>query len=779
MKHVKQLHSQSDQPEASCTGDQSHTELEDFVANINENISEVQIERQTDGCGIDSVSNVENATVEPVPASKEFSEAMFIMSLRAQKVTSGVISSVVANTEVLVQSCLQDFVSKLIEEASKKGLNLDGIDLPKLIEESSANFSKVKTTWLQDSYFREHMGVVEPKKISLVQSEVVQDQGTTKGVNRPTHLQQHSFYYVSLVDLLKCLYLNENFCELLQPLLKSEYDVLRGCFHGLLFQSNPFFCDNPDAIAVVLDFDEVNLVDTVSSRPRKMGMFYFSVLNVKDEVRSRLTSIYLLMAVDSILLDTYGIDEFLKPVVADLKRLQEGVQLPDGNILFGTLLAIMGDNLAIHLLAGLKLGFVAYRPCRYCKMILQDVRCKCTEDESALRTPEEYNEQVEVLKQFKSQDEKWQSLSKEFGVRSGSVLNSLSDYHVIGGAPPDIFHDLIEGCVALTVHLLLSHYCTGPDKIVSLSYVNARLVEFDYGYSETRPSTILPQHLKENANLHQNGSQMWSLANILPLILEPLISVDDRYWENYVCLLEITGLVFSRSIPRGVVGYLAYRIEDYLSSFQELYSRPLTPKQHFLVHYPRLILQHGPLGTYNTIRFEGKHQYFIDLMKKFKCFKNPSLTMAKQHQINQAYELSGKVDQFQYGLISQASSTSLPYRHILPAGTADSVQTVAHFIARGVKYVPKKCLILVSFQDDLPEFGFLESILFNNGNPIFIYSHMETICFDVFKNMYKVRVRESFGVIAYSDLQVYDVFHKHEIVEGSFVIVKRAFSNLW
>jgi len=99
-----------------------------------------------------------------------------------------------------------------------------------------------------------------------------------------------------------------------------------------------------------------------------MGMLYgyFSVLNVTDEVRSRLTSIYLLMAVDSILLDTYGIDEFLKPVVTDLKRLQEGVQLPDVNILFVTLLAIMGDSLAIHLFAGLKLGFVAYRPCRYC-----------------------------------------------------------------------------------------------------------------------------------------------------------------------------------------------------------------------------------------------------------------------------------------------------------------------------------------------------------------------------------------------------------------------------
>jgi len=39
-------------------------------------------------------------------------------------------------------------------------------------------------------------------------------------------------------------------------------------------------------------------------------------------------------------------------------------------------------------------------------MILQDVRCKCTENESALRTSEEYTEQAEVLKQFRSQDGK-------------------------------------------------------------------------------------------------------------------------------------------------------------------------------------------------------------------------------------------------------------------------------------------------------------------------------------------------------------------------------------
>ena len=141
---------------------------------------------------------------------------------------------------------------------------------------------------------------------------------------------------------------------------------------------------------------------------------------------------------------------------------------------------------------------------------------------------------------------------------------------------------------------------------MSLPNFNAKMSDLDYGYSETRPTTILPQHLNGKGKLHQTGSQMWSLANIIPLILEPLVDADDEYWLNFVCLLRICSLMFALSISQGEIDLLADLIQDYLTGFTKLY-RPLIPEHHFLLHYPRQILMWGPLDTFDTIRMEGKH----------------------------------------------------------------------------------------------------------------------------------------------------------------------------
>jgi len=195
-----------------------------------------------------------------------------------------------------------------------------------------------------------------------------------------------------------------------------------------------------------------------------------------------------------------------------------------------------------------------------------------------------------------------ETLSTEFGINGGSELNSILHFHVVNGLPPDPFHDILEGCLKTSDHKLLRQYVI-VEKIMTLATLNEKLHGFDYGYSETRPTTILEAHLGEGSSLHQTGSQLWSLATILPLLFEPLVEADDKYWLNYVCLLRIVSLVYARETSLGEVGLLEGLIEDYLAGFQELY-RNFIPKQHFLLHYPYQILMWGPLGTYDTMRME-------------------------------------------------------------------------------------------------------------------------------------------------------------------------------
>jgi len=613
--------------------------------------------------------------------NNEFNQAQFILSLRAKNLPANVINAVMENTENIAHSCIDDFASKIEAYLKSKNVDYSDADLNKFKQESSKCFEGVKNRWFQDKYFTENMDVLEPKKIIL--GPRVCTDVSKEGPNPHTYIIYHSFCYASLLDSLKTLCVNQNFTDLLKPLVPSSDGIIRGCFDGSCFKDNPILFNNPDALVVVLYYDEVNLVDTASSRPVKYGMFYYTVLNIEEEHRSGLHAICLLMAVDCNLISEYGINQFLMVIVEDLLVLEDGLQLPDGNVVFGSLLVFMGDNAASHLVDGFKCGFTAHRVCRFCYSVLEDVRCMCIENLNNLRTPEQYDHQVETLERLENNQKEFRTKSTDFGVNYRSVLNSLPHFHVVKQLVPDLFHDLLEGCWPTTIQQILRKYCLGKEKLISLKELNEKIAGFDYGYTETRPTTISEGHLEKNAKLHQTGSQMWTLANILPIILEPLVEEDDENWLNYLCLLKITALVFGRSISKGGVGYLAELIEEYLTSFQKLY-RGLIPKQHWLIHYPRLIICHGVLSTYSTMRMEGKHRYFVDVMTNAQCYKNPSLTMAKQHQLYQAAKFSGEVAKIStFGRIRIVNPESLPFRQLLPRDIV--IQTASWYCAQGVR----------------------------------------------------------------------------------------------
>ena len=67
-------------------------------------------------------------------------------------------------------------------------------------------------------------------------------------------------------------------------------------------------------------------------------------------------------------------------------------------------------------------------------------------------------------------------------------------------------------------------------------------------------------------------------------------------------------------IMSGEIEYLTYLqliISQYISMREMLFPDvKLRPKHHYLLHYPELILQFGPLIKVWTMRFESKHRFF-------------------------------------------------------------------------------------------------------------------------------------------------------------------------
>ena len=86
--------------------------------------------------------------------------------------------------------------------------------------------------------------------------------------------------------------------------------------------------------------------------------------------------------------------------------------------------------------------------------------------------------------------------------------------------------------------------------------------------------------------------QSWTMARFFPFVMGHLIPEGNKYWENFLCLLEIMNMVFARIFPKEECGYLECLIHEHHYHFKELYPDvSITMKMHSMVHLPRLILE--------------------------------------------------------------------------------------------------------------------------------------------------------------------------------------------
>lgn len=80
------------------------------------------------------------------------------------------------------------------------------------------------------------------------------------------------------------------------------------------------------------------------------------------------------------------------------------------------------------------------------------------------------------------------------------------------------------------------------------------------------------------------------------------------------------------------------KISEHRHRLQEVFPQlRLTPKHHFLEHYPALIETFGPLVRLWTMRFEAKHKFFKRVVRFSSNFKNVLLSLSTKHQLMMAY----------------------------------------------------------------------------------------------------------------------------------------------
>lgn len=120
----------------------------------------------------------------------------------------------------------------------------------------------------------------------------------------------------------------------------------------------------------------------------------------------------------------------------------------------------------------------------------------------------------------------------------------------------------------------------------------------------------------------------------MPLIVGSRVPHGDSAWQ----VLLTFELVVAPVHTVETIAYLDSKISEHRQQFLAAFPEAkLTPKHHFLEHYPAIFEGYGSLVGVWTMRFEAKRSFFKQVVRHTNNFKNVLLTLDTRHQLMMAY----------------------------------------------------------------------------------------------------------------------------------------------
>lgn len=471
-----------------------------------------------------------------------------------------------------------------------------------------------KSNFVREVYFKDNLNFVPPLKVCL---------------QYETH--QTFFYYVSIIETIKQLSKNKHIFNRLIQEEKSDVRLYQDITDGNCYRNNVFFQTNKFGLKIILFQDAFEICNPLGSAKKvyKIVAIYMALANIEPWLRMKIDHIQLVALFFEKDLKNFNFNEFLKPLVDDLKIIEnDGIKIEKNVNILGTLVALVGDNLGSHQIGGFLESFQTNKYfCRYCYenefqaetfWTLSEYRNKCLHN-------------VDVS--FSS------SLNEPCkGVKSKSILNDLKYFHVCNpGLPPCIAHDIFEGVAQYDLMLIIKKLIS--DKVINFESLNLKMINvkmIDISDNQNFPE------IKSKEKMTGTASQMIHIINILPFALYDLHQdlADSPTWELFLIFRKICGLIMGLKLSVDQIAILQNLLFEYMNLRIKIFpSSSLKPKHHYMLHYPYLINQFGPLRHLWTLRFESKHGYFKKVLRHCPNFKNVLFSLANKHQLLQTLEV--------------------------------------------------------------------------------------------------------------------------------------------
>ena len=286
-----------------------------------------------------------------------FHKQFTLLMLRAREIyiLPAVVQSDLAESVIsMLSACLTNYKELVCWQLSVSGVVLDGdawseiLSVDRLFDSVARDSS---SEYMLMNYLKRSGLIVEPSEYQV------------------PNVIGGTFYYVPILHVLEKLLshgdIDQHLYEQTCSSSKQEKTVLESICDAEVYGTDTFFLENPDAVAINLYVDEVELCNPLGSKrgKHKVTAVYYVVSNIHSKFRSKQHLIHLALLLKHKYVKEAGGDytEFMKPLLHDLTVLQlHGIEVAvngHNRVLKGKLIAVSADNLSAHALGGFQQCF--------------------------------------------------------------------------------------------------------------------------------------------------------------------------------------------------------------------------------------------------------------------------------------------------------------------------------------------------------------------------------------------------------------------------------------
>lgn len=637
-------------------------------------------------------------------------------------------------------------------------------------------FSNISTTYLRNKKFESGFGYVKPMRI-VVSTELRPVLHFSKlYVKKP---KQVSFAYTPILETLELLLRHKEVRSFLSKHPSNIRDVYEAPSDGAIMNSD-FYKRYPSALKIILYFAEYESVNALGSKTgrHKMGALYMTLANLPSHINSKLKAIQLVAKFNCKFLKNgkLSFDDILKPVVDDIRKLEEGIFL-NKELQYGSLFTISADNLGGNSLFGFVECFVATYFCRYCTASKEKCSKMIKEDKKLIRNVNQYMKHHREFEKERAHNKK---LTHHCGVKHISCLTKLKYYNMFDNMTFDAMHDLLEGVGQYDLKFVGKYMIS--QKLLTLEEINERIESFDYGpiNQSNKPSAF--KVTKKGHLINQRAGQTWCLLSVFPLIFSDLItSIHKPKFKLITTLIEISKIIFSPTITTTMINSLQNMIEVHHRIVMNHFRKSLPAKYHFLIHYPYMVERMGPPIYYWCMRFEGKHSFFVDLINKIKNYKNLPMTLSNRHQIISFdfwSDSESKIDEILVGKhkIIDLPSHIVDHFKIKDIACSNHINSLNFFNFNSIKFAPGYFLIN-SVDKTIPNFSEILFVFGQDNDFYFITRSWITCQYSPIYLAFEVKASDSYNLVSFKYLKHFETFNKIQnyTKDNWYIVTKRCY----